>query len=504
MKEDSTFLLSESTGWIVDWAHPAFEICRDKRRGSTYGKITYTVTKDPGHDWKAEVGDGKWHKHSNEVTVLKHMSAGVTMVCLEVHYESYVNKHGRRRRTDAMPFRNGQSGYTNHFRDNIAFFMSGYGMTLSRCAAICHTTPAIVKDVNKARLKSLAGDMKPTHYSRHLAVDEFLIEHGRRYCTMIIDADTGELLYLEKGKKKEQLMHFFRWAGDDFMSHVKAIAMDMNTNYSQAVKDLYPSISIVYDTFHIIKWYNDQVVDSLRRQEGKRLRKMADKLADDGKRDEAAIVEQERQLLFGARFLLLANNRTLEAKDRLNRRLNAEAKDSARRDGRNPDEVGHRRTDNAESKAAILSSNEKLQNAVKAREELSDILSIGNPQLMRRKLEDWSKVYSSVGISQLTRFTKTISNRMDGIVSRATFRISSGKIEGVNGFIKALRRSAFGYQDFDYFAYLIWEQTHKDSLYGKPSSGGPARPYSRKKPYNQKRLKQTVFRLPENSNKEAV
>ena len=45
MKEDSTFLLSESTGWIVDWAHPAFEICRDKHRGSTYGKITYTVTK---------------------------------------------------------------------------------------------------------------------------------------------------------------------------------------------------------------------------------------------------------------------------------------------------------------------------------------------------------------------------------------------------------------------------------------------------------------------------
>ena len=60
-------------------------------------------------------------------------------------------------------------------------------------------------------------------------------------------------------------MHFFKWAGDDFMSHVKAIAMDMNTNYSQAVKDLYPSISIVYDTFHIIKWYNDQVVDSLMR-----------------------------------------------------------------------------------------------------------------------------------------------------------------------------------------------------------------------------------------------
>ena len=65
------------------------------------------------------------------------------------------------------------------------------------------------------------------------------------------------------------------------------------------------------------------------------------------------------------------------------------------------------------------------------------------------------KVYSSVGISQLNRFNRTVTNRMDGIVSRATFHISSGRIEGVNCFIKAMRRSAFCYQDFDYFAYLI-------------------------------------------------
>ena len=59
-------------------------------------------------------------------------------------------------------------------------------------------------------------------------------------------------------------------------------------------------------------------------------------------------------------------------------------------------------------------------------EELSDILSIGDPSLMRTRLEEWSKLYSSVGISQLTRFTRTVTNRMDGIVSRSTFRINSG------------------------------------------------------------------------------
>ena len=74
---------------------------------------------------------------------------------------------------------------------------------------------------------------------------------------------------------------------------------------------------------------------------------------------------------------------------------------------------------------------------------------------MRSRLEEWSKVYSSVGISQLTRFTRTVTNRIDGVVSRSTFHISSGRIVGVNSFIKAMRRRAFGYQDFDYFAYLI-------------------------------------------------
>ena len=38
-------------------------------------------------------------------------------------------------------------------------------------------------------------------------------------------------------------------------------------------------------------------------------------------------------------------------------------------------------------------------------------------------------------------------------------------------------------------------ETHKDSLYGKPSDGSSGRHYSRKNPYNQKRLKQTDFRL---------
>jgi hypothetical protein len=70
MSRDTTYLLDEPTGWIVDWNHPRHEICCDERSGASYGTITYTVTKDPNQDCKCELGDDQWYKDSNEVTVL--------------------------------------------------------------------------------------------------------------------------------------------------------------------------------------------------------------------------------------------------------------------------------------------------------------------------------------------------------------------------------------------------------------------------------------------------
>lgn len=143
-----------------------------------------------------------------------------------------------------------------------------------------------------------------------------------------------------------------------------------------------------------------------------------------------------------------------------------------------------------------------LQNAIRAREDLSDILKIPSSDSMRHKLEEWMAKYSAAGVSQITRFASTIRNRMDGIVTRADSPISSGRIEGVNGFIKGLRRSAFGYQDFDYFTLLVWEQTHRKKRY-RGAVGEGLRQYSRKNRTNSKRLRQTVFLLDEISNEDA-
>ena len=489
--QDNTFMLKDSTDWYIDFEKYSSRESTNKLC-QPVTVLTFDVYKSEGF----ETPEGCVIHEKLEIE-LKHASMGNTVVNLRVHYNSYIRKvEGKRKRVkEVIPFRVDGCLYTHHFRSSICAFMADYGLTMKKCAHTFLTTPKIVKDINKWRLAKLCGDMKPRHISHHIAVDEFLIEHGHRYCTIIIDADTGELLYLEKGKKKEQLNHFFEWVGPEFMNQVRAISMDMNTNYSSAVKERYPDIAITYDSFHIIQWFNKGVIDSIRKSASKDLLKQAEKLKEKGRFDEAEYLLEERKLLFSNRFTLLANQKTLEAKDKLNRELNKAAKEEAKLNGRDPSEVGKRREDNAESRAKLLNASESIATCIKAREELQDILKSDDETAMGKRLTEWIALYSKAGITQLTKFTSTMVNRFDGIVSKARFHLSSGILEGTNAFIKNLRRSSFGLVDFDYFAYLIWERTHGPNKRrsSSGSNGKPLRKYKRLEKPNKKVLKHTVY-----------
>ena len=493
MADDNTFMLSESADvWIMDWESA---VCLPRGSGEdAYDEVVIEVRRRPSATRPTAPDGWKVYSNGRDDILLKHASTSSTLVLLLVHRTRWVavGPGGERASvSEPLPFRAGAGRYTLHFKRQIGMFMGGYGITLKKCSRMCHTTPAIVKEVNKARLFALAGDMMPLRKSRNIAIDEFLIAHGHRYCTIVIDAGTGELLYLEKGRSKQQACHFFDWVGEGFMGAVEAVSMDMNASYAAAFSDRYPGIAIVYDGFHIIQWFNKQVIDSLRTSEAKRLKKEAAALAAAGDAEGAAEAEAERRLLFGQRWNLLANERTLRAKDALNAELNAEAKASALSDGRDPSGVGRRRQDNTCAREALLNANASLQCAVRAREELQDALRMDAPGGMREALEGWCALYSKAGIAQLTRFTKTILKRMGGIVSRAVHRISSGILEGTNTLIKNIRRQAFGLVDFDYFGLLIWEQTHRPNRRRRVDT---PRGYSRTKERNTRHLKQTIYR----------
>lgn len=498
MADDNSYMLIMSSEvWQAHWDESVTTTQCGPDGLSGFDTVTVPVRRradaprpEPPEGYVKVVGNGK------STIRLKHASTGGTLIVLEVLVPKWVavSAEGKRKRvSEEIPFRDGNARRTRNFAKDVGRHMEGYGLTVKRCSETCHTTPQAVKDIDLARLRKRYGDMRPTHYSTNLVIDEFMIQRPMRFATQVLDADTGELLYLEKGKGKAQALHFFDWVGEDFMSHVKAVSMDMNTNYSVAFVERYPQVDVVWDPFHVHQWFN-KGLDSARRTESNRLKREADKKREAGDDEAADELMAERKLLFGQRFNLLANKRTLKAKDALNAELNREAKEQAKRDGRNPNEVGRRRTDNLERLQTLLDTNDKLNAMLRAREELQDNLALDDPTEMRRRLEEWVANWSKAGISQLTRFTKTIAKRMDGIVARAEHHISSGIIEGTNTLVKNVRRMSFGMSDFDYFAYRLYEMTHLPNKRRKKLAGYVPRPYTRKKKRNKRSKKVTVFK----------
>ncbi len=80
--------------------------------------------------------------------------------------------------------------------------------TLKQVAEITGLGKNTVKEIDLKRLKELytidgAKLIRPEKPARMLAIDEFKLHNGYRYATHIIDVDTGHILWISHGKKKQ-------------------------------------------------------------------------------------------------------------------------------------------------------------------------------------------------------------------------------------------------------------------------------------------------------------
>ena len=65
------------------------------------------------------------------------------------------------------------------------------------------------------------------------------------------------------------------------------------------------------------------------------------------------------------------------------------------------------------------------------------------------------------GNKHLQRFSKTLDRHWEGIVAHGYYRISSGRVEGVNSPVKTVRRRAYGYREDDYFFLKIMDASRR-------------------------------------------
>ena len=279
-------------------------------------------------------------------------------------------------------------------------------MTIKDVARHLKVSWDMIKDIQKRHLRKRFSHPKLKHL-RRLAIDEISIGNGQRYLTIVLDLDSGAVVYVGDGKGADALTSFWRrlkCAG----AEIEAVAIDMSRAYIRAVRENLPEVVVVFDHFHVIKLYNDKLSD-LRRQLFNQIE-----------------ASRQKQVIKGTRWLLL----------------------------KNPEDLDATRSEPDRLKAA-LELNQPLAAAYYMKEDLRQAWKQPDKETAVEFLTEWVYRAGSSTIPMLTKMARTIAAHFHGILAYYDYPISSGPLEGTNNKIKTMKRQAYGFRDNQFLKLKI-------------------------------------------------
>ena len=305
---------------------------------------------------------------------------------------------------EKIPFATGSRSYTHRFARYVVDLLRM--ATLKDVAALLGVGWDMVKEIHSSYLKR--------HYSppslrgvENIGIDEFAIRKGHVYRTIVVDLDTGRIIYVGEGKGADALSKFWQKVRKAGIT-IKHVATDLSTAFIASVMENVPDAVHVFDHFHVTKLMND-ALDDIRR-------KVYAEETDVNK----------RKVIKGNRYLLLMNGKDVFDGEYRNRLENA------------------------------LAMNEPLSKAYYLKEDLRAIWTQPTKAHALEKLTEWCRQAIDSDVRQLQKMASTIMAYRTGILAWYDCHISTAKVEGINNKIKVMKRSAYGFRDEEYFRLRLY------------------------------------------------
>ena len=114
---------------------------------------------------------------------------------------------------------------------------------------------------------------------RRLGIDEISFRKGQRYLTVVVDHDSGRLVWAAEGRDEETLNRFFRALGRRRSLRITHVSADGASWISKVVRLRCPNAVIGLDPFHVVAWAT-KALDEVRREVWNDARRAGDHLHD--------------------------------------------------------------------------------------------------------------------------------------------------------------------------------------------------------------------------------
>jgi transposase len=264
-----------------------------------------------------------------------------------------------------------------------------------------------VKDLDRASLERELGPVDLDGI-QIIGMDEFAIQKGHRYATVIVEPTRKRVLWIGRGRGRADVRPFFTLLGPTRCAQLKAAVMDMNAGYELEVKAHCPGAAIVFDLFHVVAKYGREVIDRVRVDQANTLR-----------HDRRA-----RRVVKSARWLLLKN-----------------------RDSLRPGE-------DVELEE-LLAANHALFVVYVLRDALKELWHYRHSGYAAKAWTSWYRKALRSGIAPLRHFAQKLRPYLPGILAHCQYPLGTNLIEGINNKIKVIKRMAYGFRDDAYFFLKI-------------------------------------------------
>jgi transposase len=292
------------------------------------------------------------------------------------------------------PWAHGTGRFTRCFEETVAWLAARTDKTaVSTLARIAwRTVGGIIERVVDVQKRMNKGNQLDG--VTRIGVDEVSYRRGHRYLTVVVDHDSGRLLFAHKGKDAAAIEAFFDDIGAA-AENIKLVSLDASPTFNEVCQRRCPQAELCMDPFHVVKWAND-AVDKVRRQAWNAVRATGDQ--------KAAVVIKDM------RYAVLKNPEDLNDKQRL-------------------------------ALSLVEKHNKPLFRAYLLKEQLREVFKTRDTTM----LTGWLAWAQRSRIPEFVEVGRSIKRIRPAIDSALNHGLSNARVEGLNTRMQLLTRVAFGF-----------------------------------------------------------
>ena len=350
------------------------------------------------------------HKlHQNHRHIIKDLPFGEKEVFLEINRRQFKCEKCKKPFSEDLDFVKKKRTYTNRLAhktiqevlENDIYSVAAKGI--------------VTEDEIERMLKDASSELpnlKPINLKR-LGIDEIALKKGHgNYCAVLVDLDQSKLIAILSGRTQEIIKQTLIEWGIEILENIEEVSIDLWTGYKTLVTELMPNAQVVADRFHVMTQINKEL-DTQRKREKRKVKDLI-------KKANATDKLKYEEILAGLK----------------------------------------------NSKYPLLKNQDKL-----TQEQLDKLIQVKNISPILKEMHEFKekirKIFNNTNdwytgvfklgmwLSRAKKYfpnsNNTIIRWYQEIIAYFDNRTTSGTVEGINNKLKLIKRSGYGFKNFENF-----------------------------------------------------